>query len=65
MTPEEFHLSVEKDYVLRQAHEALKTMVYTLRRAESTMRHPTKYIAKAQAEASKAMADIKEVLEKP
>jgi hypothetical protein len=65
MTPEEFHLSVEKDYVLRQAYDALEDMRYALRRAEDTMRQPTKYIAEAQAEASKAMTAIKEVLEKP
>jgi hypothetical protein len=38
-------------------------MRYALRRAEDTMRQPTKYIAEAQAEASKAMTTIKEVLE--
>jgi hypothetical protein len=65
MTPEEFHFSVEKDYVLRQAYEALETMIYTLSRAEDTMRQRAKYVAEAQATASKAMTAITEVLEKP
>ena len=65
MTLEEFHLSLEKDGALRQAYDALEDLRYALRRAESTMRQPTKYIAEAQAEASKAMTAIKEVLEKP
>ena len=65
MTPEEFHFSLEKDYVLRQAYDALEDMRYALRRAENTMRQPTKYIAEAQAEASKAMTAIKQILEKP
>ena len=64
MTLEEFHLSLEKDEALRQAYDALEDMRYALRRAESTMRQPTKYIAEAQVEASKAMITIKEVLEK-
>ena len=50
---------------LRQAYDALEDMRYALRRAENTMRQPTKYIAEAQAGASKAMTAIKEVLEKP
>ena len=65
MTPEEFHFSLEKDYVLRRAYDALEDMRHALRRAESTMRQPTKYIAEAQAEARNAMTAIKEVLEKP
>jgi len=65
MTLEEFHLSLDKDYVLRQAYEALKDMSYTLNRTESTMRSPAKYVAKAQANAENAMTAIKKVLEKP
>ena len=65
MTPEEFHFSLEKDYVLRQAYEALKDMSYTLRRAEETMRQPAKYVASAQENAQIAMTAITEVLEKP
>ena len=65
MTPEEFHFSLEKDYVLRQAYEALETMIYTLSRAEDTMRQPAKYVAQAQKEAHIAMTAITEVLEKP
>ena len=65
MTLEEFHFSLEKDYVLRQAYETLKNMSYTLNRTESTMRQPAKYIAQAQKEAHIAMTAITEVLEKP
>lgn len=65
MTPEEFHLSMEKDEALRQAMEAINALSYALHRAEGTMRQRAKYIAQAQIKASKAMADIKEVLEKP
>ena len=65
MTPEEFHLSVEKDYVLQQALEALRDMSYTLRRAEETMRQPAKYIASAQEKAHIARIAIKQILEKP
>jgi len=65
MTPEEFHLSLEKDEVLRQAYEALITISRVLRRAEGTMRSPAKYIASAQDKAQIAMTAITEVLEKP
>lgn len=62
---EEFHLSLEKDDVLRQALEALRDMSYTLNRAEDTMRQPAKYVAEAQKKARVAITAIKEVLEKP
>jgi len=65
MTPEEFHLSVEKDEVLRQAVEALNTLSYALHRAQDTMRQPAKYVASAQAKAHIAITAITKVLEKP
>ena len=65
MTPEEFHLSMEKDEALRQAMEAINALSYALHRAEGTMRQRTKYIAEAQIKASRTMANIIKVLEKP
>jgi len=65
MTPEEFHLSLEKDEALRQAMEAINALSYALHRAQDTMRQPAKYIASAQKKAHIAMTAITEVLEKP
>lgn len=64
MTPEEFHLSMEKDEALRQAMEALHTLSCALRRAEGTMRQPAKYVASAQGKAEIAITAITKVLEK-